>query len=223
MSEYKIKESVGEGGKNKPDDVIVIQTLLNKLGDYGALEVNGLCSDRLKAAIRSFQSEFMSKPDGRIDPGGGTLNRLAKIAKLDFMLLPQESGYGYYSYSQFARQYGTKTTIKMLEDVCQEFVNYCPNLEVGIGDISFRTGDYMAPHQTHKSGRNIDIRPLRKDGDRRGVTINDTEYSRDDTWILVELLWRSGNVKRILFNDHTIPGVTHCTGHDNHLHVEALL
>lgn len=220
MADPKIKESVGEQGKNNLEDVIIIQTLLNKLGDFPVV-ANGVCGSDTIAAIRAFQSEFLAQPDGRIDPGGRTFKRLVQITNLGLVLLPQECGLGYYSYSSFDKQYGTPATIKMLQEVAQSFYLNRPNLLIGIGDISFRNGAEMPPHQSHRTGRNIDIRPLRNDDAQRGVTIDDNNaYNREETRLLVESLLAHSNVKRILFNDRQIRGVTFYKGHHNHLHVE---
>jgi penicillin-insensitive murein DD-endopeptidase len=216
---YTITKNVGKGQENKSADVTVVQTLLNKTGDYN-LQVNGVCDDAMVAAIVSFQSGFMSKPDGWMSPGGTTFQNLVKVATLGFKLLPQACGYGYYSYSEFARQYGTPDAIKMLQDVS---INFYSNTgrEVGIGDISFRNGAYMSPHQTHRSGKNIDIRPVRKDGLASPVTIDSADYSSSDTALLVSELLAHSNVSGILFNDRTIKGVSYHQGHHNHLHVMA--
>ncbi len=77
----------------------------------------------------------------------------------------------------------------------------------------------MTPHKTHRNGRNADIRPVRKDGKRLGVFISDPEYIRERTKALVEIISADVHFKSILFNDVAIPGVKHCEGHDNHMHV----
>jgi murein endopeptidase len=90
---------------------------------------------------------------------------------------------------------------------------------VGIGDISFASGGPMPPHSSHKDGRCIDIRPLRKDRRDVPVTIQDPAYDREATRALVASLRSHKNTKKILFNDTQIIGVTPWAGHDNHLHV----
>ena len=71
-----ISASVGVGGVNEDADVRIVQQLLKDAGlDPGP--VDGDFGDRTKKAILDFQKSFMSNPDGRIDPGGSTLKRLA--------------------------------------------------------------------------------------------------------------------------------------------------
>jgi murein endopeptidase len=95
-----------------------------------------------------------------------------------------------------------------------------PGVEIGIGDISFALGGPMSPHHSHQNGTDADIRPIRKGGSAHlPVTIADANYDRDLTRLLVECFSAHRNVRKILFNDAQIPGVTHWAGHDNHLHV----
>ena len=70
-----ITGSVGQGGTNRPDDVRVVQQLLLEHG-YDVGVVDGIVGPRTIAAIRAFQSTFMARPDGRVDPGGATFKAL---------------------------------------------------------------------------------------------------------------------------------------------------
>jgi hypothetical protein len=66
----RISASVGKGGVNTPADVAVVQGLLT-----GA----GLDATDVGAALERYQRETLgwSNPDGRADPGGRTMRRLA--------------------------------------------------------------------------------------------------------------------------------------------------
>lgn len=221
MPDLTIKESVGLNGANKPADVKVIQTLLNQVGDQSLLTVNGDCGEDTIAGIKAFQRGFFSVPDGRIDPGGQTLKRLLQVTGLAFVQLPQTGGIGYYSYSVAAEQFGTVETIKTLQEVAEQFHAARPDLLIGIGDISFRDGHKMPPHKSHINGRNIDVRPLRKDGAKLPVEFTDKQkYDREATRLMAKLFLEHPNVKKIFFNDPNIEGVKPLAGHHNHLHVE---
>jgi hypothetical protein len=78
----------------------------------------------------------------------------------------------------------------------------------------------MPPHKTHRTGRNVDLRPLRVDNAHGPTSIGDPTYSREGTRDLVQALLANSSVQRILFNDTEIQGVRRSPGHDNHLHVE---
>ena len=71
-----IQGSVGTGGRNTKDDVSVVQRLLKTKGyDPGA--VDGLCGAVTIGAIKRFQARFLANPDGLIEPGLQTWQRLA--------------------------------------------------------------------------------------------------------------------------------------------------
>lgn len=220
-----ITASVGEGGKNNSADVIAIQTLLNKWVTP-PVAVTGICSgkadDATVIAIKSFQSRFTKSPDGRVDPGGGTLK---KLNKEPLVLLPQASGGGYYSYGKGnwnERQWGTKATIETLLDIARQFRWNNPLSLVGIGDISLQFGGTMKPHGTHKEGKHVDLRPCRQDDAQIPVTYKDLKYDQDKTELLIKSFLAHKNVKSILFNDpkiHALERVSPWEGHDDHFHV----
>ncbi len=219
--------SVGADGKNNTSDVTAVQTLLNKYVDP-KVTVNGVCTgkadDLTVIAIKSFQSKYTTSPDGRVDAGGGTLR---KLNAEPLILLPQSAGFGFYSYGDKTgdRQWGTPKTIETLENVAYDFWFEYPTAKLGYGDISFQFGGKMSPHSTHQDGRNVDVRPCRKNDEQLPVRYDDaTNYDFDKTKYLVELLLCQVNVKGILFNDKEIQkidkaNVKPCTGHDNHLHI----
>ncbi|MFN8397209.1 MAG: peptidoglycan-binding domain-containing protein [Bacteroidia bacterium] len=80
MEEYKISQSVGNGGQNIKADVITVQTLLVKVGymaeksSSGKSNIDGICGNGTIGAITNFQLQKVGNPnpDGRIDPGGKT-------------------------------------------------------------------------------------------------------------------------------------------------------
>jgi hypothetical protein len=70
-----IQKSVGRLGANQPDDVITVQRLLTNKGfDTGGSD--GQCGKHTLQAILTFQTGFLKSPDGRIDPGGKSWERL---------------------------------------------------------------------------------------------------------------------------------------------------
>jgi hypothetical protein len=82
----KISSSVGKGGKNKPEDVQIVQELLNdftKMCGFKKLDVDGQIGSKTISAIAEFQKTAvgMSKPDSRIDPNGPSFSTLTKGPK----------------------------------------------------------------------------------------------------------------------------------------------
>jgi hypothetical protein len=224
MPTPQINDSVGEDGTNNPEDVITIQPLINILEGFALLEVNGICGPETIDAIHKVQMDFFNGSDGLIEPNGPTLKRILAAIEKDYLLLPQvdpgDNDADYYSYSKAREQYGTRAAIETILEAAQSFHELCPDLRIGIGNISLRDGAPFPPHTSHRTGRNIDIRPLRKDGELRGVTIFEDAYHREATRLLVQILLTHPNVKRILFNDLEIEGVIEAQGHHNHLHVD---
>lgn len=72
-------DSVGAAGKNRKADVESVQRLLTARHLYRG-RVDGLCGPLTVDGILRFQRGFMSKPDGRVDPNGGTFRRLTAAA-----------------------------------------------------------------------------------------------------------------------------------------------
>ncbi len=79
--------SVGQGGKNLPDDVRLVFALFNKILP-SPLPVGDQCSTELIQAILEFQKPFLSHPDGRIDVGGTTWKKLTAAAEAGSITVP---------------------------------------------------------------------------------------------------------------------------------------
>ena len=139
---------------------------------------------------------------------------------IHYVLLPQVGGNGYYSYTTMDKQYGTQKTVDAIVEVCRQWMMPNPTAPVGLGDMAYRGGAPMAPHHSHRDGKEIDIRPVRTDRKSAPTNIHDPTYDRQATSVLVALLLAHPNVHTILFNDSAIKGVKHWAGHDNHLHVK---
>ncbi len=70
-----IRASVGKGGHNFHEDVVLVQSLLKSKG-YDLGRVDGICGDRTIGAILNFQAKIMAHPDGLIEPGRTTWRKL---------------------------------------------------------------------------------------------------------------------------------------------------
>jgi hypothetical protein len=76
-----IQDSVGRGGRNRPDDVRTIQSALNAQdvaagGPSVKLDVDGLSGPLTIAAIEKYQRRQLGWADGRVDPDGPTVRKL---------------------------------------------------------------------------------------------------------------------------------------------------
>ncbi len=216
-----ISASVGSRGRNRPNDVKIVQRLLNKWQDNidldNALLTDGLAGRKTVLAIVEFQGRVvgMIEPDGRVDPGGLTLRMLSE-RRSSFALLPRK-GPGFYTYGVDEKRFGTRSTLASVMSAARSMEEI--GKLVGVGNISLENGGRMRPHTSHQRGVDVDFRPLRSDGQRRPVDIEQAEYNAADTKKLVRALRRDSNLDLILFNDTTISGASFWSGHDNHLHV----
>jgi hypothetical protein len=70
-----ITQSVGASGRNRRDDIMLVQRLLAQHHTHPG-PVDGLCGPRTVHAILNFQSRFLTRPDGRVDPHGTTWRHL---------------------------------------------------------------------------------------------------------------------------------------------------
>lgn len=70
MPTVLLSQPVGRGAPNLRADVLAVQRLLLARGFARVGDADGRCGPNTIAAIEDFQSGFMRRPDGRIDPGG---------------------------------------------------------------------------------------------------------------------------------------------------------
>lgn len=92
-----------------------------------------------------------------------------------------------------------------------------------IGDIGFitpalkqdTTKDPLG-HSSHKSGRCIDVRPVRNDGEFVGTNYESPSYDQTLTRLLVSELKKAG-ATNVLFNDPDV-SAGRMEGHDDHVH-----
>lgn len=223
---YRLHASVGIGGCNEHDDVLVVQTLLNKnahiVESLGRVPEDGNLDETTRRAILAFQRDVvrLASPDGRVDPRGRTFRILTGDAPhgatVAFVQLPGNAA-DYYCYANQDRRWGTPSTIQSVRNLAAAL--FRNGIVIGIGELSFANGGRMPPHASHRRGIDVDIRPQRTDSARAPVNIRDPAYDRDRTRLVVQQLRRDENLALILFNDNKIEGVRFWEGHENHLHV----
>lgn len=76
----QISSSVGTSGRNLRTDVVIVQRLLTENG-FNSGKIDGICGSKTVNAIIGFQSRFLTRPDGRVDPNGNTLRHLNEGAQ----------------------------------------------------------------------------------------------------------------------------------------------
>lgn len=140
-----------------------------------------------------------------------------------YFMIPQSfEGGGYYVYGSPAKgqgQYAHPKLISALLAIARQW-SYVDKRKFGIGNISLAGGEPFAPHRAHRSGLEVDVRPIRKDGNRLPCSISDKQYDREATATLIDLFHKQARVRVILFNDASIQGVKHAANHSDHFHVQ---
>ena len=78
----------------------------------------------------------------------------------------------------------------------------------------------------HRIGKNVDIRPLRKDKAQMYVSVADAQYDKEQSLALAKIIEAHPNVRKVFFGDSYVVDNTgdkvllEATKHHNHFHVE---
>jgi len=136
-----------------------------------------------------------------------------------------ESGTGFVTNNRCdngACQFGQQSTIDAALAVAAAWNGLHPDRPFSIGQISKKGGGPFPPHKSHRLGVDVDVRPMRLDGQNEPVTITDSEFDRPLTTALITLWWQKAPVQAVFFNDPTViaAGLSQfVNGHHNHFHV----
>jgi hypothetical protein len=126
---------------------------------------------------------------------------------------------GFTTYGPRDVQWGTVETIRSLQALGERWnVRHPSGPRIQIGSISRKDGNNQG-HRSHKTGHDVDLRPMRNDGKEGRTNINVRSYSSDLTQDLIDTILIDPTVELIFFNDPWIEGVTPWKGHDDHLHI----
>jgi hypothetical protein len=176
-SPTNILESVGKYGKNHPNDVWFIQFLLNlariKLVEaninfqkYNQIVENGNCGEDTIQAITIFQRDVIgwNDPDGRVDPGGRTLQILfiaaynpsdATLRRVNRakVLLPEtndQSWNGILAWGSFRNANITPSFISKTIRISHELGIKNPGWLMTV--MAFETGRTFSPSEPNRAG-----------------------------------------------------------------------
>ena len=135
------------------------------------------------------------------------------------------SGPGYTTYNRAnegADQWGTASTIEKILEVGRRWEELHPGRPFAVGDISRKGGGVLPPHKSHQKGVDVDLRPLRRDGQNLPVDYQHAAYSQELTAQLVDVILAVDPAAKIFFNDPLLmrrKKTAYLSGHHNHLHV----
>lgn len=144
--------------------------------------------------------------------------------KRDYRMIPQApEDAGYYAYGDPGNgvvQFAHPKLMTLILAVEREW-QATETRKFGVGDISAAGGTKRPDHDSHRSGLEVDIRPMRKDGEHTGCRYQDPAYDREATEKLIDLFRAMApGPLLIYFNDSKIAGVRPLAKHDNHFHVQ---
>lgn len=79
-----IQSVVGGPASARSDDTLIVQQMLNAIpvsagGPAAVLRLDGICGPKTRGAISGFQSRNLGFSDGRVDPGGRTIQALVSM------------------------------------------------------------------------------------------------------------------------------------------------
>jgi hypothetical protein len=139
------------------------------------------------------------------------------------VLLP-ESGTGFVTNNRGNDefQWGQQSTIDAALRTAAAWDGLHPNHPFSIGQISKKGGGPMDGHVSHQHGVDVDVRPMRLDGENKEVTIFEAEYDGTQTKELINLWWVNAPVLAVFFNDPKViaAGLSiKVPKHHHHFHV----
>ena len=139
-----------------------------------------------------------------------------------FMLpqAPEEAGYYVYGTPDRGQaQYAHPKMMTLILAVERQWA-LIDRRKFGVGNICVAGGVDFG-HRSHRTGLEVDVRPLRKDGHHTGVTYLSSDYDREGTAQLIALFRTCApGMLVIFFNDTQIPGTRPLIRHDDHFHVQ---
>lgn len=222
--------------------VLPMQKRLVKAGKLTQQLLNtgpGTFGQNTENALKAFQQDNSVEPDGVLTDV--TYRHLYRIEIQEPItgdnvhvntILPN-GGEGFKTFRREpggATQFGTEKAIKQLIELARVWHIDHPEVDIQYGHISREGGipffSTVNPgelaHDTHRDGRTIDIRQIRKDNKMEGTDIDSSSYDQARTRKLVLVIREKHPGVRILNNDDDFiaEGLTRFfRGHRDHLHV----
>lgn len=107
-----------------------------------------------------------------------------------------------YTIRNPAHSYGSSHTIKHLQDAILQFRKQSGfERELLIKDISTRRGGRLRPHNSHRSGRDVDIRLPARAGVPEGTSPErEAQVDWDAAWVLIKAMIDTGEVQYIFLS-----------------------
>jgi peptidoglycan hydrolase-like protein with peptidoglycan-binding domain len=218
--------------------VLPVQRRLVKTGDLKPDELtaeSGKFGRLTEEALRDFQNDHSLEHTGELTPETYRALYVVSLVEsvpgaIDVQLPEQGEGFRTFLREGGATQFGTQQAITALMDLARAWAQRHPECPLQFGHISRKGGGPFfstvnpgtLAHQTHKDGRTVDVRPIRKDNGMVPVDVRHAEYDQARTKELVLLIRERHPAVDIILNDKAL-NQSHLTrffaGHFDHLHV----
>lgn len=235
-----LSDSVGQTGRNHPQDVLTVKNRLADLG-YPVTRDTIVNSDTI-AIIKLFQSVIKGETkivgDGRIDLNGPTLKFLQAVNAPQWLEMPKGSASeGFINHDELQpgnnHDFGTNWMVETIQAAAQIYLEtylsgHPTAALIQTNDLSKPKGGVTSAHKTHQTGLSCDLRLPRKDGQAGGITFRDAQlFDRDAMRAMLKAIRNQNKYKiqRIFFNDFTLITERLCSnapGHDNHVHLDII-
>ncbi|MBK24562.1 MAG: hypothetical protein CME70_11260 [Halobacteriovorax sp.] len=180
------------------------------------------------------QRAFLESELGPPPPSGGAVNKEIPDSHNG---TSDAAKFGYYRYKDGDRRvFGTERTIWRIRAAGKVLAQ--KGLVMGIGDISQRGGGKIAPHSSHREGRDVDLRLLGSNGKATPCTVdNPSCFSVENTFQMlkafvdidpskVKLMYINSKALRDKINTYykKLTGTSqniskYMTGHNAHIHL----
>lgn len=236
-SKLVLSGSVGNGGKNNPDDLKAVQSRLQSLGYR--ITVDGKVGNQTIQQIRLFQSiingQTVVSGDGRIDVNGKTHQWLNAENAPRWQIMPNTNQAISYRNQELEEthdhhDYGTDwmagAILWIAKNYHETYRSKTPkSAPFSINDISLPTGGNTPDHTGHETGMSCDVFLPRKDGGTGGIDYTMASYDRAATEAILRSINACPTVKKssIYFNDPHLVAKGLCRsvrGHHHHVHFE---
>jgi len=205
LSQTDMNTGIGIFG-NKTQAALIQFQLKNE-----ELEPNGVLSDETY--------RLLFKTPAPVTPIPTNLNN----TNIDTVLPIDGEGYTTYKREPGgADQFGTAMTVNRIMDLGRKWFLLHPEVFLQFGDISRKGGGAFPPHASHKNGRDVDVRPIRKDNRMDPVSVGEVAYDKVRTEEFVKLVRSRYPGVSIFFNDASLIAkdlTAHAKRHENHLHI----
>ena len=233
-----LSDSVGQNGRNHPQDVLTIK---NRLADLGyPVTRDAIVNSETIAIIKLFQSIIKGETtivgDGRIDLNGPTLKFLQAANAAQWLEMPKGSASeGFINHDERQgdnHDFGTSWMVETIQTAAQIYMttylsSHPTAALIQTNGLSKPKGGFTRAHATHQTGLSCDLRLPREDGQAGGITFRDAQFDRDAMRAMLQAIRNQNKykIKRIFFNDLTLIAEGLCKnapGHDNHVHLDII-